>query len=169
MANNNPLVLRPTKMHEDVYLKKWLKEPGVLRWFPMADEREIDDAVRLWIAYSQIGSCITAEFKGIPCGMATLYIQGNKKLAHQCLFSIIVSEFYRGKGVGKALLQELQALGKKKFSIELLHLEVYDGNPAIHLYQREGFVEYGRHKHFIKDNGEYLAKILMQKTLKAES
>jgi ribosomal protein S18 acetylase RimI-like enzyme len=165
MANKNSLIIRPTKEHEDVYLKKWLKEPGVLRWFPMADDREIDDAVRLWIAYSHVGSCLTAEYNGVPCGLSTLYIQPQKKMAHQCLFSILVSEFYRGQGIGKALLEQIAELAKNRFSIEILHLEVYDGNPAIHLYQREGFVEYGRHEHFIKDQGEYIAKILMQKTL----
>ncbi len=164
MGNKN-LIVRSTLAHEDVYLKKWLKEPGVLRWFPMANDREIEDAVRLWIAYTQVGSCITAEYNGIPCGMATLYVQFYKKLAHQCLFSIIVSEFYRGQGIGKALLENLAKLARDKFSIELLHLEVYDGNPAIHLYQREGFVEYGRQSHFIKDNNEYIPKIFMQKSL----
>jgi ribosomal protein S18 acetylase RimI-like enzyme len=164
MADKNFLI-RPTQLHEDVYLKKWLSEPGVLRWFPMAEEREVDDAVRLWIAYSNIGACLTAESNGIPCGMATLYVQNNKKLAHQCLLSIIVSEFYRGRGVGGALIRELVELAKKKFSIELLHLEVYEGNPAIHLYQREGFVEYGIQKDFIKDQNEYIAKIFMQKSL----
>lgn len=165
MGNKQHIVIRPTQMHEDAYLKKWLREPGVLKWFPMCDDREIDDAVRLWIAYSQIGSCLTAEYNGMPVGMATLYIQGNKKLAHQCLFSIIISEFYRGKGIGKALLDQLIKLAKTKFSIELLHLEVYDGNPAIHLYEKMGFKVYGRHEHFIKENGAYLAKIFMQREL----
>jgi|SRR5579885_694063 len=165
MTHKKPIVIRPTQIHEDVHLKKWLKEPGVLKWFPMADDREIEDAVRLWIAYSNIGSCLTAEYNGVPCGMATLYIQANKKLAHQCLFSIIVSEFYRGKGIGKMLIEHLEKLAKNTFAIELLHLEVYDGNPAIHLYERTGFIVYGRHEHFIKENGAYLAKIFMQKEL----
>ena len=164
MADKN-LLIRPSQLHEDAYLKKWLKEPGVLRWFPMADDREIDDAVRLWIAYSNFGACLTAEYNGVPCGMATLYIQSYKKLAHQCLFSIIVSEYYRGKGIGGALLNELIQLAKVKFSIEILHLEVYEGNPAIHLYQRAGFVEYGVQHLFIKERGEYISKIFMQKTL----
>ncbi len=162
---NSPLVIRPTKLHEDVYLKQWLKEPGVLRWFPMDNDQEINDAVRLWIAYSNIGSCVTAEYNGIPCGLSTLYIQPQKKLAHQCLLSILVSEFYRGQGIGKALLDHITALAKNTFSIELLHLEVYNGNPAIHLYERAGFVEYGRQEYFIKDQGEYISKILMQKPL----
>jgi putative acetyltransferase len=131
----------------------------------MINEREIEDAVRIWVGYSKYGSALTVDWNGIPCGMANLYIQPFKKLAHQCLFSIIVEEQRRGKGVGKILLESLIKLAKEKFNIELLHLEVYEGNPAQHLYKRLGFNEFGRQAHFIKEKGEYLAKIFMQRDL----
>ena len=102
---------------------------------------------------------------GKPVGAALLYIQPYKKLAHQCLFSIIIDEVYRGKGIGTELLQALMKLGKEKFHLELLHLEVYEGNPAIGLYRKLGFTEFGGQKHFIKDKNEYIGKILMQKKL----
>lgn len=157
--------VRPTRSHEDEYLKRWLLEPEVLQWFPMIDEREVDDAVRYWMTFAATGACFTAEWNGMPCGMANLYISGYKKLSHQCLFSIIVSEMYRSKGVGKALIEQLEKVAREKFQIEVLHLEVYDGNPAIHLYQRMGFTEYGRQRRFIKEDGRYIDKILMQKRL----
>jgi ribosomal protein S18 acetylase RimI-like enzyme len=97
--------------------------------------------------------------------MSTLYIQPFKKLVHTCLFSIIVSEKHRNLGVGTALLEDLMVLAKEKFQIEILHLEVYEGNPAKRLYDRLGFKEFGCQKHFIKDQGEYIAKIFMQKYL----
>lgn len=157
--------IRITQLQDGLHLKKWLFEPGVLRWFPMFDEREVDDAVRIWIGYAKYEACFTAEWEGEICGIANLYLQPYKKLAHQCLFAIIVSEQFRNKGVGAALLSHLMHQGKEKFKIEILHLEVYEGNPAIHLYQRMGFVEYGVEPHFIKDKGEYISKIMMQKYL----
>lgn len=157
--------VRPTRLDEDGYLKQWLLEPGVLRWFPMENGREIEDAVRLWISFAEKGSCLTVECNGVPCGMATLYIQPYKKLAHQCLMSIIVSEQYRNRGVGTVLTQNLMALAQEKFGIELIHLEVYEGNPAIHLYQKMGFERYGCQTHFIKERGVYIGKILMQRVL----
>ena len=54
---------------------------------------------------------------------------------------------------------------KNHFKIEILHLEVYQGNPAIRLYERLGFKEFGRQPKFIKIGGEYLDKIMMQKEL----
>ncbi len=147
------------------YLVEWLLQPGVLEGFPLADLREVEDAARIWMSYSKLNGVLMALWDGVPCGIATLYLQPYKKLSHQCLFAIIVDEKYRGKGVGTQLMNELLTLAKETFKIELLHLEVYEGNPAKHLYERMGFEQYGIQRHFIKDQGKYLAKVLMQKKL----
>jgi putative acetyltransferase len=160
------LTVRMAEDADQKYLIEWLLQPGVLKWFPLCDLREVEDAARIWISYAKQGAVLTALWNGVPCGITNLYLQPYKKLAHQCLFAIIVDEKYRGKGIGTKLMTDLLALAKEKFKLEFLHLEVYDGNPAIHLYQRLGFVEYGRQRHFIKDEGQYLDKILMQKKLR---
>jgi len=147
------------------YLVEWLLQPGVLEWFPLADIREIEDAARIWLAYAKQDAVLTALWDGVPCGIANLYLQPYKKLAHQCLFAIVVDEKYRGKGVGTKLMGELMALAKDTFKIELLHLEVYEGNPAKNLYDRLGFEQYGIHRRFIKSDGKYQSKVLMQKKL----
>lgn len=162
MSDAPRLTFRLTKEEDAPHLLQWLSDPKVIRWFPMYDAREIEDAVRIWVGYSRIESGLTALWDGVPCGMANLYIQPYKKQAHTCLFSIIVKEDMRGKGVGKGLMEHLMKHAKEKFKIEILHLEVYDGNPAKHLYERLGFKEFGRQDHFIKEDGKYTAKVLMQ-------
>jgi putative acetyltransferase len=157
--------IRVTQLEDAEHLKQWLFEPGVLRWFPMFDEREVDDAVKIWVSYAKYEACFTAEIDGEPCGVMNLYIQPYKKLSHQCLFAIIVSEKFRNKGVGKALLEHAMKKAKEQFKIEILHLEVYDGNPAIRLYKRMGFTQYGIEPRFIRDQGEFINKIMMQKYL----
>jgi putative acetyltransferase len=159
------LSLRPSIDSDRQCLIDWLMQPEVLHWFPLYDLREVEDAARIWFSYAKVGGVLTAVWDGVPCGSANLYLQPYKKLAHQCLFAIIVDEAHRGKGIGTRLLQALMDLAKLKFKIVTLHLEVYEGNPAIHLYQRLGFKEYGAQPHFIKDEGHYLTKIMMQKTL----
>jgi putative acetyltransferase len=64
----------------------------------MINEVEIDDAVRIWMNYSKSGAGLMALYHGRPCGLFNLYIQPFKKIAHNCLFSIIVDEEMRGKG-----------------------------------------------------------------------
>lgn len=150
-------------------LIEWLLQPGVLQGFPLTDLREIEDAARIWVGYSKHHAVLTALWDGVPCGIAVLYIQPYQKLAHQCLLAIIVDEKYRGTGVGEKLMKELMALGKERFKLEFVHLEVYEGNRAINLYRRLGFEEYGVQRHFIKEvqdgKPRYIGKILMQKYL----
>lgn len=166
MKKNKPsLVFRTTEDQDSPELTEWLLEPDVMQWFPMIDRREVEDAVRIWVGFSKIGSAISVLADGKLCGMANLYIQPYEKLKHTCLFSIIVAKEYRGMGVGAALLREIMKLAKEKFHIEILHLEVYQGNPARKLYERLGFREFGKHPHFLKENGKYTQKIFMQKTL----
>ncbi len=157
--------IRPAVPEEAPYLTRWLTDPTILRWFPMTDAREIDDSVRIWLGYSKFQSCFTAYIEGIPVGMSILYLQPYQKFAHQCLFAIIVDEKHRNQGVGKALMEHMMKAAKNQFHIEVLHLEVYAGNPAMRLYERMGFKEFGRQPKFIKIGEEYIDKIMMQKEL----
>ena len=149
-----------------VYLQKWLAEKGILRWFPMEGEREVEDSINCWMSYVKQDAVFLATFDGVPCGIANLYLSSVEKLKHQSLFAIIVDQEYRGKGIGTAMLKDLMRRAKDEFKIEILHLEVYEGNPAKRLYERLGFVEYGFHPKFLKEqDGTYLGKHYMQKSL----
>lgn len=158
--------IRFGKIEDQESLMKWLIQPGVLRWFPMVDQREVEDSARIWFSHIKYNAVLSAVYDGVLCGSGVLYVQPFKKFAHQCLFAIIIDEKYRNKGIGTVLMEELTALAKQRFQIEVLHLEVYDGNPAVSLYERLGFTKYGVHKKFLKEeDGKYRDKILMQKNL----
>lgn len=160
------LKIRFTEASDGQYLSKWLKDPSVGKWFPMCDDFEIEDAVQKWVGFYRYKCSLTAVMDGIPCGLTTLYLQPYRKLAHQCEFGIIVGGEYRGKGIGGQLLNHLIHLAKENFKIELLHLQVYQDNPAIRLYNRFGFKEFGRQDKWIKElNGEYTARIFMEKEI----
>lgn len=159
------LEVRLAKIEDQSYLLKWLSDPSVLRWFPMSNEREIADAVRIWMSYISQKAVLTAVYQGEPVGSANLYLQSFAKLAHHSLFAIIIEKSMRGKGVGTALLKELIRLAKESFHLEFLYLEVYEGNPAIGLYKKLGFREIGKHTHFIKEGDKYYSKIFMEKYL----
>lgn len=161
-----PISIRFSTLDDTAQLIKWLSEPDILRWFPMYNEKESEDAAKIWISYTKYNSVLTALWDNKPCGIANLYLQPYKKLAHQCLFAVIVDEKYRNKGIGTHLMKELIKLAKERFHLEFLHLEVYEGNPAFSLYERLGFQQYCFHPKFLKEvDGTYLGKILMQKTL----
>lgn len=159
------LELRYTVQEDGEPLKKWLLEPGVMRAFPMIDDKEVEDSVRHWISFSRYRSSLTATIDGKPVGIATLCLMPYKKLMHQCLLSIIVSEEARNKGVGTHLINNLLHLAKNYFAIEIVYLEVYEENPAINLYRRFGFEEIGVQRHFMKEDGQYIGKIIMERVL----
>ena len=164
------ITIQPSLFEEEVYLTQWLSEPETLQWFPLSDAKEIEDAVKIWMGYSKLHACFTAFVDQEVAGIVSICLQPYIKLSHQSLFSIVVGKQYRNRGVGKALLEHIIEIGKTKFHLEILHLEVYEGNPAIRFYQRLGFKEYGRHPHFIKiREGEYLDKIMMEKPLSTPS
>jgi len=166
MRNKPPVTIRKSIESDGSYFIEWLKEEGVLGGFPMINDREIEDAVRIWMLYVKRGTSITALCNDKPCGSACLYISEIDKLKHQALFVIIVTEKMRGKGIGTLLLNEISRLGVEEYGLEILHLEVYEDNPAYHLYKRSGFEEYGKHPKYLKDEkGNYSAKALMQKEL----
>lgn len=157
--------VRYTEPEDAKHLKEWLSEPGILRWFPMDDQIEIDDAVMRWIAFHRYKCSLTIVKDGIPCGIATLYLQPYRKLAHQCEFGIIVGKNFRNMGIGSYLMSSIMHLAKEKFKIELLHLQVYAENPAMRLYKRFGFKEFGRQDGWIKENNRYVGRVFMERFL----
>ena len=157
--------VRYTEATDAPYLKEWFSDPEVFRWFPMNDEMEVIDAVNRWIGFYRYKCSITATDDGVPCGIATLYLNPYKKLAHQCEFGIVVGSKFRGKGVGRELLRNIFHLAKENFKIELINLQVYAENPAIRLYRRMGFREFGRQTHWIKDKGVYQGRLFMERFL----
>jgi putative acetyltransferase len=100
---------------------------------------------------------------GHPVGMSTLYIQAYTRLRHQTEFGVIVDAEYRNKKIGSFLLSSIMRLAKNHFHIELIHLQVYQDNPAIKLYEKFGFREFGRQTHWIKDTDRYVGRIFMER------
>jgi len=163
MSTKDHLSIRLSTEEDKPYLTQWLTDPEVLPWFPLNNAREIEDAVKIWVGYKDQQAAFTICSDGIPCGMAVLYVHRYKKLKHQSLFAIIMDKKFRGKGIGGMLIEHLKRIGKEQFGLEILHLEVYEGNPAKKLYDRLGFEEYGRQHAFLKEsNGIYRTKINMQ-------
>lgn len=161
------LEMRYTEFSDAPYLKAWLTDPEVATWFPMKDVVEIEDGVNRWIGFARYRCSLTATMDGVPCGIATLYLQPYRKLAHQCEFGIIVAPGFRNRGIGTDLIKNIIHLGQTYFNIELLHLQVYAKNPAIRLYERCGFHQFGYQKHWIKeDEGKYVGRVFMEKYLK---
>ncbi|MCI0382243.1 MAG: GNAT family N-acetyltransferase [Chlamydiae bacterium] len=159
--------IRYTNLYDTDHLREWLMTPGILDWFPMSDEKEVEDAIRVWIGFSRFSSSITAIIEGKPCGIGTLFLMPYRKIRHHCFFKLIVDPKLVRKGIGTSLLKNLKHLAKNYFHLELMHTELFEGNPFIGLLKKFDFHQFARQEKYVKEkDGTYKARILMESYLK---
>ena len=159
------LDIRYTYVTDTSYLRQWLEMPQVQKWFPVSEEKEIEDAVQCWIGFSRYSCSLTAVLDGVPCGIATLFLMPYKKVAHHALFKVVVNPEYQRRGIGTSLVKNLKHLAKNYFRLDLIHTEVFEGNPLIHLLEAQGFQVYAKQDDYVKDQGRYLGRILYEVSL----
>lgn len=144
-------------------LSQILNDPEVLKYYPMSNSKEVDEALKVWNYYMRQGSVYAVDFDNQTAGLAVVYVSSYQKLKRQALFAIVIGKKFRGKGLGTKLMHHVIDEAKNKWGIKLLHLEMYEGNPARSLYDRLGFKYYAEHKRFLKDaEGNYRSKVMMQ-------
>lgn len=165
MNKSEEIEFRLTVPEDEAYLIKWFSDPLVRQFFPLTTKEEIAESAKRWISFYQAKSSITALINEVPIGIATLYLQPYIKLRHQCEMGIFVGMGYRNKGIGSLLMNKIIEKAKNDFKIELLQLQVTDHNPAIRLYKRFGFKEYGRQTHWAKVDDRYTGRVLMERFL----
>lgn len=156
-------MIRPLRASDLPYLRSWFLSGETLKWFPMQSPEEVETDLKLWMQYAQVGSAVVLEEEGRPVVAGVLYLQGTRRQMHQSLFAIIADNERRGRGFGTRLMRGLMRLAKERFGVDMLTLEVYDGNPAKRLYERLGFIEYGKEADFVRYHGESIDKIMMYK------
>jgi [ribosomal protein S18]-alanine N-acetyltransferase len=84
-----------------------------------------------------------ARIAGRPVGFAL-----GRAIAREAeLLLLAVRSDSQGRGIGQQLLDRFVAEARRR-GAEHLHLEVRDGNDAIHLYRRSGFRQVGRRKNY---------------------
>ncbi len=165
MADIPGLDIRYTYVTDTPYLRDWLHNPEVQKWFPVSEEREIEDAIQCWIGFSRYSSSLTATLNGTPCGIGTLFLMPYRKVAHHCLFKLVVNPKQQRKGIGSSLLKNLKHLAKNYFHLDLIHIEVFEGNPFIGLLQKFDFHEFARQERFVKDQDGYKGRVLFESFL----
>lgn len=157
--------LRYTYITDISKLRQWLKTPGMLHWFPMETEGELENAIQCWIGFCRWSSSLTATVDHTPVGIGTLFLMPYKKVAHQALFKMVVDPAWQRQGIGTALIRNLKHLAKNYFHLELLNIEIYEDNPIYQLLKNADFYEVLRQPHFVREEEGYRARVLMEVAL----
>ena len=88
---------------------------------------------------------LLAEIDGTLCGCLGLTaIGGRYKVRHRAEFGISVDEAFWGLGIGKMLMEAVIACAKLAHYTQLELSVVADNERAVSMYQKIGFVEFGR-------------------------
>lgn len=97
-------------------------------------------------------------------GVSDVYLK-DKIEKHIGVFGITIKKEWRGKGVGQELMKKTLAEATQKIKgLKIIELGVFANNPiAKKMYEKMGFVEYGRLPKGIKHRGEFVDHLYMYK------
>ncbi|MES2820587.1 MAG: GNAT family N-acetyltransferase [Pseudomonadota bacterium] len=100
---------------------------------------------------------------GAMAGVVGLTFAQQEKARHKAkLFGLYLSPSLRGQGLGHVLVQAALAEARARDGLRLVQLSLTEGNQAaLALYERCGFVTFGREPQALAVDGEYLAKLQM--------
>jgi len=100
---------------------------------------------------------LVAEIEGRVIGALGLHVAKNPRRRHSAALGMFVHDDYRGRGAGGALLTAALDLADNWLGLRRVELEVYTDNaPAIHLYEKFGFVVEGTARQFAFRDGVYI-------------
>ncbi len=116
------------------------------------DRKKARNAMRRLLENRRLGSVLLAldarsNNNGKPIGYLVLAFGYSLEFGGRDAFidEFFIMEEYRGKGIGKAVLEHAQKVAKKQ-RVNALHLEVTKHNSAvIGFYRRAGFVDHDRY------------------------
>lgn len=121
------------------------RTPGLLVSRPHELRAEAFERMIRDLAASGRGRYAVAEEDGRPVGHAFVEPMGLEAVAHVVRLTICVHPGCRGRGIGRALMEDLMAWARRAPGVEKVELLVRATNaPAIALYRKLGFEEEGR-------------------------
>jgi L-phenylalanine/L-methionine N-acetyltransferase len=107
---------------------------------------------------------LVAEIDGMVVGEITLQLASAHRKRHSAEIGMMVHEGYRGRGVGRTLMEAILDLADNWLNLRRIELHVYvDNEAAIYLYERFGFVKEGTLRDLAFRDGEYVDAYAMSR------
>ncbi len=129
--------IRPSTRTDVSVILAFIRALAVYERAPDAVKATEDDLLRDGFGDSPYFSCLIAEEDGVPAGFAFYFFDYSTWLGRPGIYleDIFVHPEFRGRGIGKALLQKVAAIAVEKGCLRL-KWQVLDWNrPAIDFYR----------------------------------
>jgi putative acetyltransferase len=108
------------------------------------------------------GHLLVAEIDGRVIGNIGLHIATAPRRRDVGSFGMSVHDDFQGRGVGTALMRAMLELADNWLGLRRIEMEVYTDNaPAIHLYEKFGFVIEGTGRQWARREGELVDAYFM--------
>jgi len=134
------LTIRPATKDDTGEILNFIRALAAYEREPDAVQATEEDLLRHGFGHNPYYACLIAEQDGAPAGFALYFFDYSTWLGKPGLYleDIFVHPEYRGRGIGKALLQRLAGVALEK-GCARMKWEVLDWNtPAIEFYSSMG-------------------------------
>ncbi|MEJ2506038.1 MAG: GNAT family N-acetyltransferase [Ignavibacteriaceae bacterium] len=115
----------------------------------------------------RINNSIFATFNDKPVGIAVFIINEKIKTKHIAnIYGIFVKKEFRGKGIGKKLINGTLKIISQNKSVSKIKLAVNpEQNAAVDLYKQFGFKVAGKLKNELRIDGKFYDELIMEKII----
>ncbi len=155
-------LLRPVLNEDSGYIKAWLNNPEVMRFWGGLSETVSDEQSRTWVAgYVSAGNqkaCLVIEAGGVPVGFILLSCEtGDANYRHKVEVDICIGDPSRwNSGLGTDALTALLRWIFTSTDVVRVYLQPRSVNArAVHVYEKVGFKKEGTVR-----NGEMIDGVL---------
>ena len=116
----------------------------------------------------RVRNVLFALSDGKPVGMLSYVFSNRMKTSHiVSIYGVYVTPSFRGRGLGRMLVERALADARKKRRIMKAQLSVNAAlRPAVRLYKKAGFQEVGRARNVLNVGGRYYDMLLMEKEVR---
>lgn len=155
--------IRYTRLTDISYVKRWVKDPGVMRYLPMENNQhdEIEGFCKNLVGFYRYEAALTAIYMMKPIGIGVIYLMPYKKVAHHAMMQVIVDPEWQNKKVGRSLVKNLLHHAENHFRLEQIDIEIMADHPFRSVLNTFGFEEIYRQEGFYQRDGQYLARVMM--------
>lgn len=164
--HNNNIGLRGFQRDDLSVFKNWLSDSAVTKYLEMGAKPYTDQMLEaVYVEACENPNAIVftiCDLKtDLPIGTTGLYLINWP--GRRAQYRILVGNAdYLGKGIGSAVNSMVVEYGFKRLNFHNIYLGVNaDNEAAIKSYKKTGFVEEGRQRDFIYNNGRYHDCIMM--------
>lgn len=131
--------------------------PGVTAGTLQLPLRSVEERRARFAQPSPEAHSLVAEIDARVVGMLGLHVETPPRRRHCAGLGMAVHADAQGRGVGSALMAAALDLADNWLGLRRVELSVYTDNaPAIHLYEKFGFVIEGTARQYAFRNGEYV-------------